>query len=53
MDLPDSDENLKALSVKFAKVEMIPVSAAKGQGIEELKRKLAEFLSRKQTSASA
>ena len=45
MDLPDALENLPALQERFASVEVVPVSAAKGEGIEELKEKLAKRLS--------
>src|SRR2546423_3024314 len=44
MDLSDADENLKALRGKFPKIDIVPVSAARGEGIEELKKKLAEKL---------
>jgi GTPase len=44
MDLPGAEENLKALPKKFPKIEIVPISAAKGEGIEELKRKLAKWL---------
>jgi GTP-binding protein len=45
MDLPGADENLKALRKRFSKIDIVPISAAKGEGIEEVKRKLAEQLS--------
>ena len=44
MDLPDAAENLVALRKKFPKIDMVPISAAKGEGIEELKKKLAKWL---------
>jgi len=44
MDLPGTKENLKALRGKFPKIEIVPVSAAKGEGIEDLKKKLASWL---------
>jgi len=44
MDLPGADENLSALRKKFPKVEIVPISAAKGEGIDELKTKLAKWL---------
>ena len=44
MDLSDADENLKALRGKFPKIDIVPVSAAKGEGIDELKTKLAKWL---------
>ena len=44
MDLPNAKENLKALRIKFPKIDVVPISAGKGEGIEELKRKLAKWL---------
>ena len=44
MDLADAQENLKALRKKFSKVDIVPVSAATGEGIDELKTKLAKWL---------
>jgi GTP-binding protein len=44
MDLPEAEENLKALEKKFPKIEIVPISAAKGEGIEELKQKLGSWL---------
>ncbi|HEY4284158.1 MAG TPA: Obg family GTPase CgtA [Chthoniobacterales bacterium] len=44
MDLPDADENVNALKKRFSKVEILPVSAVNGDGIDELKKKLAETL---------
>jgi GTP-binding protein len=44
MDLPGAEENLSALREKFPKIDIVPVSAAKGEGIEELKKKLAKWL---------
>lgn len=44
MDLPRAGENLKALRKKFPKIEIVPISAAKGEGIEDLKEKLAKWL---------
>ena len=44
MDLPGAGENLRALRRKFSKIEIEPISAAKGEGIEELKKKLAKWL---------
>src|ERR1700719_2721745 len=40
MDLPGASENLKALRKKFPKIEITPVSAAKGEGIDDLKKRL-------------
>jgi GTP-binding protein len=44
MDLADADDNLKALRKKFPKIEIVPISAAKDRGIEELKKKLGTLL---------
>jgi GTP-binding protein len=44
MDLPEAQENLQALRERFANVEVVPVSAAKSQGIEELKTRLKAWL---------
>src|SRR5213082_2300163 len=44
MDLSDADGNLNALRKKFPKIDIVPVSAAKGEGIDELKTKLAKWL---------
>jgi GTP-binding protein len=44
MDLPSAHENLKALRKRFSKIDVVPVSAMTGDGIDELKRKLAESL---------
>ena len=47
MDPSGADENQKALRGKFPKIDIVPVSAAKGEGIDELKKKLGEWLSEK------
>jgi GTPase len=44
MDLPEAEENLEALRKKFPKMDIVPVSAAKGEGIDELKKRLAKWL---------
>ena len=44
MDLPAAEENLAALRKRFSKIDVVPVSAAKGEGIEVLKKKLAKEL---------
>jgi GTP-binding protein len=41
MDLPGATENLKTLQERFPKLQILPVSAAKGEGIEDLKQALA------------
>ena len=44
MDLPDAEENLNGVRKKFPKIDIVPISAAKGEGIEELKKKLEKWL---------
>jgi GTP-binding protein len=44
MDLPDAAENLDGFRKRFAAIEILPVSAVKGEGIDELKTKLAKWL---------
>lgn len=41
MDLPGAKENLKALQERFPKPQILPTSAAKGEGIDDLKQALA------------
>src|SRR5213592_2473974 len=41
MDLAGATENLKALQERFPKLQIIPTSAAKGEGIDDLKQVLA------------
>src|SRR3954471_12709419 len=40
MDLPEAAANLRALRERFGNVEVVPVSAAKSEGIEDLKGRL-------------
>jgi len=44
IDLPEASENLKTLRKKFPKIDLVPICAAKGEGIDELKQKLAQWL---------
>ena len=44
MDLPDAETNLMALRDRFPKIKIIPTSAAKGEGIAELKDTLAAIM---------
>src|SRR5881396_2281838 len=44
MDLPDAETNLRALRERFSKIKIIPTSAAKGEGIAELKDTLAAIM---------
>ncbi len=41
MDLPGAKENLKALQERFPKVQILPTSAARGEGVDALKQELA------------
>ncbi len=41
MDLPGAKENLKAIHERFPKLQILPTSAAKGEGIDVLKQALA------------
>ena len=43
-DLAAAPENLKSLRKKFPKIDVVPISAVEGEGIEELKQKLATWL---------
>ena len=44
MDLPGAETNLRALRERFSKIKIIPTSAAKGEGIAELKDTLAAMM---------
>jgi GTP-binding protein len=44
MDLPGAETNLRALRERFPKIKIIPTSAAKGEGIAELKDTLAAIM---------
>jgi GTP-binding protein len=44
MDLPGAAENLAALRKRFSSIEIVPVSAIKGGGIEALKKTLEKTL---------
>jgi GTP-binding protein len=41
MDLPNANENLKMLRERFPNISIVPISAAKGEGIDALKKMLA------------
>jgi GTP-binding protein len=53
MDLPGAKENLKALQERFPKLEILPTSAAKGEGIEALKQALATRMTDPEEGVSA
>src|SRR2546421_916359 len=44
MDLPCAEENLSGVRKKFPKIDIVTISAAKGEGIEKLKEKLEKWL---------
>ena len=44
MDLPEAEEHLRALRERFPNVEIVPISAAKSQGLDELKTRLRSWL---------
>lgn len=44
VDLPDAEENLKALKRHFKKVKVFPVSAESGKGMDAFKAKLGELI---------
>jgi len=41
MDLTDAERNLRAMQERFPRIKIIPTSAAKGEGMPELKDILA------------
>jgi GTPase len=53
MDLPGAKENLKALQERFPKLQILPTSAAKGEGIDALKQALATRIAGPEESVSA
>ncbi|MGC1321871.1 MAG: GTPase ObgE [Candidatus Udaeobacter sp.] len=53
MDLPGAKENLKGLRKRFPKVQILPTSAAKGEGIDDLKQGLATRIVGPEESVSA
>jgi GTP-binding protein len=53
MDLPGAKENLKALQERFPKLQILPTSAAKGEGIDDLKQALATRLTGPEESSAA
>jgi len=44
MDLPEAEENLRALRQRFPGVEIVPISAAQSAGISDLKDHLKLWL---------
>jgi GTP-binding protein len=52
MDLPNANENLEILRERFSKISILPISAANGEGIETLKKALAERMTGDQDISS-
>jgi GTP-binding protein len=52
-DLPGAEENLEALQKRFPKPQIVPTSAAKGEGIDALKQALASRLTAPEEGISA
>jgi GTP-binding protein len=44
IDLPDADENLRALQQRFPDLEVVAISAAQSEGIAELRTRLEQWL---------
>ena len=53
IDLPDHQENLRAIEQRFSGVPVIPVSAERGEGIPELKEHLGRWLAETATAIEA
>ena len=53
MDLLGAKENLKVLQERFPKLEILPTSAAKGEGIDALKQALATRITGPEESVAA
>ena len=51
IDLPQSDENLQAVRERFPSITVIPLSAAHGEGMEELKQHLGDWLAESATTS--
>jgi GTPase len=52
MDLPGAKKNLKTLQERFPKLQILPTSAAKGEGIDDLKQALATRLTGPEESSA-
>src|SRR5215469_11953582 len=53
MDLPGAKENLKVLQERFPKLQILPTSAARGEGVDALKQELATRLTNDKEIISA
>jgi predicted GTPase len=50
MDLPESEENIPILRARFPSVTVIPISADKGEGINDLIKQLSDWLTAAETN---
>jgi len=53
MDLPDAEKNLGAMQERFPRTKIIPTSAAKGEGMAELKDTLAAIIPNEDVGSKA
>jgi len=53
MDLPGAKEKLKVLQEKFPKLQILPTSAARGEGVDALKQELATRITKDKEIISA
>ncbi|HEV3410310.1 MAG TPA: GTPase, partial [Chthoniobacterales bacterium] len=53
IDLPGSAENLEIVRARFAGIEVVPISAESGEGIEDLKAFLARWIAPSGTQPAA
>ena len=53
MDLPDAEKNLRAMQERFPRTKIIPTSAAKGEGMAELKDTLAATIPNEDVASKA
>jgi selenocysteine-specific translation elongation factor len=44
MDLTDAEKNLRGMQERFPRIKIIPTSAAKGEGMTELKDTMAAII---------
>jgi GTP-binding protein len=43
-DLPEAKERLKQIKSRYRKIEIIPISADQGEGIDHLQQRLGEII---------
>ena len=53
MDLPEAEENLVALRRRFPGIEVLPISATAGDGIPQLKQRLADLVHHEEETAES